>query len=68
MQRSSRFTDLSLALLGLMVLWTNLNNPRVEALHGSDIVGLVASASASASALLADWSAEDSKRVIASDR
>jgi hypothetical protein len=43
MHKSSRFTGLVLALLGLMVLFNNLGKPRIEALHGSDVVGLVAS-------------------------
>jgi hypothetical protein len=43
MQRSSRFVGLILALVGLMVLLNNLGKPRIEALHGSDVVGLVAS-------------------------
>jgi hypothetical protein len=43
MHKSSRLTGLVLALLGLMVLLNNLGKPRVEALHGSDVVGLVAS-------------------------
>ena len=42
MKRSSRFTGLILALLGTMVLLNNLSRPRVEALHGSDIVRLIA--------------------------
>jgi hypothetical protein len=43
MRKSSRFTGLILALLGTMVLLSNLSKPRVEALHGADIVGLMAS-------------------------
>ena len=43
MKKSSRFTGLVLALLGAMVLLNNLGKPRVEALHGSDVWGLVAS-------------------------
>jgi hypothetical protein len=43
MKKTSRFTGLVLALLGAMVLLNNLGKPRVEALHGSDVVGLVAS-------------------------
>jgi hypothetical protein len=31
-----------MALLGVLVLLTNLNKPRVQALHGADILGLVA--------------------------
>ena len=43
MKKSSRFTGLVLALMGAMVLLSNLGKPRVEALHGSDVLGLVAS-------------------------
>jgi len=43
MKKSSRFTGLALALMGAMVLLNNLGKPRVEALHGSDVLGLVAS-------------------------
>lgn len=43
MHKSSRLTGLILALVGLMVLLANLGKPRIEALHGSDVVGLVAS-------------------------
>jgi len=43
MKKSSRFTGLVLTLLGAMVLLNNLGKPRVEALHGSDVGGLVAS-------------------------
>ncbi len=43
MKKSSRFTGLVLVLLGAMVLLNNLGKPRVEALHGSDVGGLVAS-------------------------
>ena len=43
-KKSSRFTGLVLTLLGAMVLLNNnLGKPRVEALHGSDVWGLVAS-------------------------
>lgn len=42
MKKSSRFTGLALALMGAMVLLNNLGKPRVEALHGSDILGLIA--------------------------
>lgn len=38
----SRFAGLVLALFGLLVLLSNLGKPRIAALHGSDIVGLVA--------------------------
>ena len=43
LKKSSRFTGLVLALLGAMVLLNNLGKPRVAALHGSDVLGLVAS-------------------------
>src|ERR1039457_113321 len=43
MKKSRRFTGLVLMLLGAMVLLNNLGKPRVEALHGSDVWGLVAS-------------------------
>ena len=43
MKKSSRFTGLVLSLLGAMVPLNNLGKPRVEALHGSDVWGLVAS-------------------------
>ena len=42
MKKSSRFTGLVLALVGAMVLLNNLGKPRIEALHGSDIGGLLA--------------------------
>jgi len=31
-----------LAMLGLLVLFTNLSKPRMATLHGFDIVGLIA--------------------------
>jgi hypothetical protein len=43
MKKSSRFTGLVLVLLGAVVLLNSLSKSRVEALHGSDVVGLVAS-------------------------
>ena len=43
MQKSSRLTGLFVALLGLMALLASLSKPRVEALHGSDILGLIGS-------------------------
>ena len=43
MKKRSRFTGLVLAPLGAMVLLNNLDKPRVEALHGSNVWGLVAS-------------------------
>lgn len=41
--RSWLLTGLLFAWLGTMVLLNNLGKPRVEALHGSDVMGLVAS-------------------------
>ena len=43
LKKSSRFTGLALALMGVMKLLNDLGKPRVEALHGSDVLGLVAS-------------------------
>ena len=43
MKKRSLFIGLCFALWGLLVLWNNLSKPRVEALHGSDIVGIMAS-------------------------
>ena len=43
MKKRSRLTGLCLALLGSVVLLNNLGKPRIEALHGSDVLGLVAS-------------------------
>ena len=42
MKKISRFTGLFLALMGVMVLHSDLSNPRIAALHGSDIVSLTA--------------------------
>ena len=42
MKRSSRLTGLVLTLIGVLVLLNNLGKPRVEALHGPDVLGLVA--------------------------
>ena len=39
---NGRFTGLALALMGVMKLLNDLGKPRVEALHGSDVLGLVA--------------------------
>ena len=43
LKKSSRFTGLVLMLLGAMKLLNDLGKPRVEALHGVDVFGLVAS-------------------------
>jgi len=42
MRKSSRFTGVILALVGVLVLMSNLSKPRVEALRGADILGLIA--------------------------
>ena len=42
MKKSSRLTGLVLTLIGALALLNNLGKPRVEALHGSDVLGLVA--------------------------
>jgi len=42
MKNSSRLTGLVLTLIGVLVLLNNLGKPRVEALHGPDVLGLVA--------------------------
>ena len=41
LKHSSRFTGLVIALLGVMKLLNDLGKPRVEALHGVDVLGLV---------------------------
>ena len=43
LKKSSRFTGLVLMLLGVMKLLNDLGKPRVEVLHGVDVLGLVAS-------------------------
>jgi hypothetical protein len=42
MKKSSRLTGLVLMLIGVLVLLNNLGKPRIEALHGPDVLGLVA--------------------------
>ena len=42
MKKSSRLTGLAFALMGVMKLLNDLGKPRVEALHGVDVLGLVA--------------------------
>ena len=41
MVKRSRFFGLVPAMLGLLALFSNLSKPRIAALHGSDIVGLI---------------------------
>ena len=43
MKKSSRLTGLVLMLLGATVLLNNLGTPRIAALHGADVLKLVAS-------------------------
>ncbi len=40
MKIRSRFAGLIVLLMGLMFLFRDLNKPRVQMLHGADIVGL----------------------------
>jgi hypothetical protein len=42
MKKSSRLTGLVLTLMGVLPLLNNLGKPRVEALHGAEVLGLVA--------------------------
>ena len=42
MKKSSRLTGLVVTLMGILPLLNNLGKPSVAALHGSDILGLVA--------------------------
>lgn len=42
MKKSSRITGLILLLPGLLSLFSSLSKPRVAALHGADILGLIA--------------------------
>jgi hypothetical protein len=40
MNKRSRFAGLMLLLIGLMFLFRYLGQPRIQMLHGADIVGL----------------------------
>lgn len=42
MPKNSRITGLLLFLVGFMALLASLGKPRVAALHGADILGLIA--------------------------
>ncbi len=42
MQKRSRIAGLLVTLPGLMALFSSLSKPRVAALHGADILGLIA--------------------------
>jgi hypothetical protein len=52
MNRSSRIAGTFVLLFGLMSLFSSLSKPRVQALHGSDIVGLIGSGACFAVALI----------------
>jgi len=41
MRKNSRFAGVLLALMGTMALLSSLSKQRVQALHGSDILGLI---------------------------
>jgi hypothetical protein len=41
-KKSSRWSSLTVALLGIMLLFEYLTQPRVQALHRADIMGLTA--------------------------
>lgn len=41
MPKNSRIKGLLLFLLGFMALLSSLSKPRIEALHGTDILGLI---------------------------
>jgi hypothetical protein len=43
MKKDSRVTGLVVSLLGVFVLLNSLDNPRIEALHGAEILRLIAS-------------------------
>jgi hypothetical protein len=43
MGKGSRITGVVMMLVGAMVLSNNLDKPRLAALHGVDVLGLVAS-------------------------
>ena len=52
MDKRSRIAGTFVLLFGLMSLSSSLNKPRVQALHGSDILGLMASGACLAVALV----------------
>ena len=43
MRKHSRIVGLIPLLFGLMALFSSLSKPRIEALHGTDILGLIGS-------------------------
>ena len=52
MDKRSRIAGAFVLIFGLMSLFSSLNKPRVQALHGSDILGLMASGACIAVALV----------------
>ena len=52
MNKRSRFGGTFALLFGLMSLFSSLSKPRVQTLHGSDILGLIACGACLAVALL----------------
>ena len=52
MNKHSRIAGTFVLLFGLMSLFSSLSKPRVQALHGSDILGLMASGACLAVALV----------------
>jgi hypothetical protein len=52
MNKHSRIAGAFVLLFGLMSLFSSLDKPRVQALHGSDILGLMASGACLAVALV----------------
>lgn len=52
MQKRSRTVGVVVLIPGLMSFFSSLSKPRVEALHGADILGLMASGACFAVALI----------------
>ncbi len=52
MNKRSRIAGTFVLLFGLTSLFSSLSKPRVQALHGSDILGLIASGACFAVALV----------------
>jgi hypothetical protein len=52
MDKRSRIAGAFVLIFGLMSLFSSLSKPRVQALHGSDILGLMASGACLAVALV----------------
>jgi len=43
MQKRSRIVGVLVLLMGIMALFSSLGKPRIEALHGTDVLGLIGS-------------------------